>query len=144
MTLNRKYRAALIFAACLVLLALSALYCLQTSWFKQKVREHIVAAIQQVTGGRVEIGSFSFDWRFLTADFRELVIHGTESKSDPPLFRADSAAVGLRIISLLKRQVDISYVKVGNPYVYLLIHPDGTTNIPAPQVRTREREIVHE
>ena len=48
------------------------------------------------------------------------------------------------VIQGLKRQVDVSYVKVRGPHVYLLIHPDGTTNIPAPQVRTREREVVHE
>ncbi|MGI9075386.1 MAG: translocation/assembly module TamB domain-containing protein [Bryobacteraceae bacterium] len=142
-----KRRVILITAAgvCsfVLLLAAGAFYALQTNWFKEKVRKKIVSVIEEASGGRVELGAFNYDWRTLTAKFSNLAIHGTELKAGPPLFRAKSARVGLKIISLLKRQMEISSLTVEHPEVYLLLRADGTTNIPSPKLR-RRGEIVQE
>ena len=58
---------------------------LQSQWFKNKIRQKIVSVTERATGGRVEIGSFSYDWRHLTADVSPFVLHGTEPASAPPL-----------------------------------------------------------
>ena len=42
--------------------------------------------------------------------------------------------MGLKIISLFKRQVDIAYLEVNAPAVYLIMDADGRTNIPKPKV----------
>ncbi|MGI8960049.1 MAG: translocation/assembly module TamB domain-containing protein [Bryobacteraceae bacterium] len=141
--MTRKRRLILITAAgvCsfLLLLAGAAFYVLQTNWFREKVRNRIISVIEEASGGRVELGAFNYDWRTLTAELSNLSIHGTESKSGPPLFRAKSARVGLKIISLSKRQVDISSLTVEHPEVYFLLRADGTTNIPSPKpLRTGE------
>jgi hypothetical protein len=39
----------------------------RTDWFRNMVREKIVAAVEIGTGGRVELGSFTFDWTHLRA-----------------------------------------------------------------------------
>jgi translocation and assembly module TamB len=145
--MTRKNRVILITAlsvcGLVLLLTLSAFYVLRTNWVKNKVREKIVSAIEDVSGAPVELGSFNYDWRTLSAEFKNVALRGTEPQTGPPLFRADSIRVRLRIVSLLKRQVDITSLNVQRPEIYLLIHADGSTNIPAPRLR-RKRQLVEQ
>ena len=132
---TRALRLARVAAACLALLLMvfaGGLYTLQTKWFKDKVRREIVGAVEQATGGRVELGSFDYDWRTLRAEFRDFVIRGTEPNSAAPLLHADSVTVGLKIISVFKRNIDLASVVVRHPHFNLLVGPDGNTNIPIP------------
>jgi len=119
--------------AALVLLAGAAIVVLQSRWFYGRVRAGIVNTVETATGGRAEIGSLRFDWRTLRAEVSTFVLHGTEPADKPPLFRAESVAVGLKIVSLLKRSVDIAYLDVAAPQVYLIVGPDGRTNVPEPK-----------
>ncbi len=111
------------------------LIMVRTAWFKDQVRQRIVAVAEQATGGRVEIGSFNYDWHALTADVAPFVLHGTEPSSSPPLFRAGRIRIGLRIISAFKKQVDIALLQVDHPQVHVSVAADGSTNIPPPQKR---------
>ncbi len=120
-------------SALLLIVLTVALYTSQTKWFKEKVRREIVSAVEQASGGRVELGSFDYDWRTLTAEFQDFVVHGTEPISAAPLFHADSVRVGLRIISVFKRNIDLASVVVRRPRFNLLVGPDGGTNIPIPR-----------
>lgn len=121
--------------ALLILLCASALYTLQTTWFRNKIKEKIIAAVEQVSGGRVEIQSFDYHWSTLTADFSDFVVHGTENISARPLFEADRVSVGLRVVSVLKRNIDVASVVVSRPRIDLSVASDGSTNIPAPRLR---------
>jgi translocation and assembly module TamB len=105
-------------------------YTLQTSWFKQQVREKIVSAAEQASGGRVELGAFNYSWRSLTAEFKGFVVHGTEARNARPLFRAASLTVALRPASLLSRNVDIRLLQIERPEVHVEVRPDGSTNLP--------------
>ncbi len=124
-----------VFAATVVLIARSA-------WFAGQVRGGIVTAVERATGGRAELGEFSFDWSRLRAEIRGFTLHGTEPEGKPPLLRAASAAVGLKIISVLEKKVDIEYLEVIAPRAYLIVGPDGSTNIPAPKVRTQGKNAA--
>ena len=115
--------------------ALASLLVLRSAWFYEKVRERVVRTVETATGGRVEAGSFQFDWKRLRAQIGAFAIHGTEPSGKPPLFRARTVAVGLKIISILERRVDIRYLEVVEPRVYLTIDSDGRTNLPAPKIR---------
>jgi translocation and assembly module TamB len=119
-----------------------ALYTLQTNWFKQRVREKIVSAAERASGGRVELGSFSYDWRTLNAQFNAFVVHGTEPVGARPLFRANSIRVGFRIVSLLKQDVDIKFLKIDRPKINLILHPDGSTNFPRATAARTAPEFV--
>ena len=68
----------------------------------------MIAEIERATGGPTEIGEFRFDWKNLTAEVAPFVLRGTEPATERPLFRADSVKVGLKIISMMKRDIDIS------------------------------------
>jgi translocation and assembly module TamB len=136
-------------AISLVLLAALAVvgvfFVVQSSWFYEKVRVWLVATVETATGGRVEIGSFRFDWRQMSAEVRGFVLHGSEAAGKPPLLRARSAAVGLKLVSVFKRDVDIQYLKVTEPQVYLIIGADGSTNIPEPKLkRARQGSTVED
>jgi translocation and assembly module TamB len=113
----------------------AALLILRSAWFHDQVRRSIVRAVEEGTGGRVEIGAFQFDWKRMRVEVRGLAIHGLEPADKPPLLRAESVAVGLKIVSLLRREADIRYLDVVAPRVYLTIAADGRTNIPEPKIR---------
>jgi translocation and assembly module TamB len=121
-------------AVLFLLLLTAGLIVIQTPWFHEKVRERIVYEIEKATGGRCELGSFSFDWRTLTAEVSNLAIHGTEGPGEAPLFRADSVRVGLKIVSILQKKVDLESVVVRRPRVNLIVYEDGRTNLPQPKV----------
>ena len=80
----------------------SALIVLRSGWFHEKVRAGIVSTVETATGGRVELGGFRLDWRKLRVEIQSFTIHGTEPAGKPPLFRASSIAVGLKIVSVLE------------------------------------------
>jgi translocation and assembly module TamB len=61
------------------------------------------------------------------------------------LFRAEKIEVGLKIISALKQQVDILSLDVQKPRLYVVVRPDGGTNIPQPKIRpTNDKGLVQE
>jgi translocation and assembly module TamB len=113
--------------------ALAVMVTLQSSWFYNKVRERIIAEAEKATGGRAELQAFRFDWKRMRAQVDGLTLHGTEPAGKPPLLHAASAAVGLKLISALKRDVDVEYVEVTEPHVYLIVNADGSTNLPSPK-----------
>jgi translocation and assembly module TamB len=126
--------------------AVAAILVLRSAWFNEMVRERVVSTVETATGGRVEAGSFQFDWKRLRAEVGMFAVHGTEPKGKPPLFRARTVAVGLKIASILKRDVDIQYLEVIDPRVYLMVYSDGRTNLPAPKIhggRTAAETILN-
>ncbi len=139
--MRRRTRSRLLgIAICAALFALIAVfltvYTLQSPWFFDQVRQKIVTTVETATGGRVEIGSFGFDWRHLRAEVREFVIHGSEPAGKPPLLHAASVSIGIKLVSILKRDIDIQYLNVTEPRVYLIIAADGSTNIPQPKIKS--------
>jgi translocation and assembly module TamB len=105
----------------------------QSDWLREKFRERIVAEAERATGGRVEIGAFKLDWRTLTAELDNLIIHGTEPAGDVPLLTVKQVVIGFRIISLMERAFDVQRVTAESPQAHLIIQPDGSTNIPQPK-----------
>jgi translocation and assembly module TamB len=114
----------------------------QSDWFRNKIRDKIVSVTERATGGRVEIGSFSYDWRDLTAEVAPFVLHGAEPASGPPLLRADKIKIQLRIISLFEKKVDIASLVFESPRLYVTVAPDGTTNVPRPRFTSNGNDLV--
>ncbi len=125
----------------LILVAIiAALITIQTPWFRDQVRQRIVYELENATGGQVELRGFSFDWRALRAAVNGLVIRGTEAPGQPPLFRAESIEVVLKIVSALKRDIDILSLAVNRPEVNLIVYPDGRTNVPTPKAARKSEK----
>ncbi len=138
MTRGRRLSvAALAAVAALVVLAAAAWLLLESRWLRGRVRDAIVADAARATGARVEIGSVRFDWKQLRAELDDCTLHGTEPAGKPPLFHAARIAVGLKIVSLWKRDIDLRSVEIAQPRVFLMVLPDGRTNLPQPSTAGR-------
>src|SRR5262249_26569065 len=81
----------------------------------------------------VELGSIELDWKRLQARASRLVLHGREDAADTPLLSVDSATLGLRIISVFEKKVDLASLQIQGPKIHIILYPDGSTNIPGPQ-----------
>lgn len=143
--MTRHWRLSLIvgasLAGVLILLVGALVFVARSGWLREKVRERIVQEAERATGGRVEIGSFDFDWNGLRAQVNGLVIHGSEPAGSPPLVRVKSITVVLRIISFLERLADVRSVDLDRPQISLLIYPDGSTNVPEPRQKSRKGPV---
>ncbi|MCU1263199.1 MAG: hypothetical protein JWO80_6084 [Bryobacterales bacterium] len=139
--MKRPVKITLSVLAAIVVLILVAviggIYVAQSDWFREKVRARIVAEVERSTGARVEIGKFKLDWRTLTAELDDVVLHGTEPASVPPLLRVKALVVGLKIVSVWKKDFDIALLRIDEPKANLLIAADGSTNVPSPKTPSR-------
>jgi len=129
------FRALGALTALAVLAAILAVIVVQSPWFYDKVRQLIVGTVETATGGHVTVGSFRFDWKHMRAEVHEFVLHGTEPPDKPPLFRAATVVVGIKLVSILRQEVDIQSLTVSDPRIYLIVGGDGRTNVPEPKVR---------
>ncbi len=144
-------RVLLRIVAALVLLAaicaLTAVLIFRSGWFYELVHRRAVAEIENATGGRVEIGSYSFDWKHLELTVGPVVLHGKESAGEPPFVRVASINARLRIISMMERKVDLAALRIDEPRVRIVFYPDGTNNIPDPRVHHPEttwaQDVMH-
>ena len=124
-------RLAVALGILLVVAAIAGFLVIRSGWFHERVRQRIIAEIEKATGGRVEVGNFAFNSTSLVATVSPLVLHGSEPAGEPPLLDIKSAAVGLRIVSMMERKIDLSSVHVVQPRVRIVFYPDGSTNLPS-------------
>ncbi len=121
-------------AGLVALVIVSALILINTSWFRNYVREKIIAVTEEATGGRVEIGSFRFDWlRGVT--IQKFIIHGTEPAGGPPLLEAKQIQLRLKLLAGFRSVLDLQSLAVNEPRANIIVNPDGSTNIPAPKIK---------
>src|ERR1017187_8279552 len=120
-----------------VVCVVAALIVIQSAWFHEKVRQRMVREIEDATGGRVELGSFAFDWHTMTVTVRNLTIHGTEKPEEAPFARVDLVRVELKVISALEKRVDLESVLVERPQVNVIVYADGHTNVPQPKAAAK-------
>src|ERR1700690_4192080 len=131
-------------AATAVVLVVAALIVVKSAWFHEKVRQRMVREIEDATGGRVELGSFDFDWRNMTVTVRNLVIHGTEGPQGAPFARVDLVRLELKVISALEQRVDLLSALAERPQVNVIVYPDGHTNVPQPKAAAKPRRDTTE
>ncbi len=138
--MSRRRKIVLIATASLaglfVALFLAAIVVVQTDWFRNTVRGKIISAVEDSTGGRVEIGSFAFDWTHLRAVVRDFTVHGTEPQNVAPLFHANLLEVDLKLTSPFRSFIDIAYLGVDTPRANLIVDASGRSNIPTPKVQS--------
>jgi translocation and assembly module TamB len=123
-------------AALIVLLLVGTILTVRTDWFRSYVRQKIITATEDGTGGKVEIGSFEFAWTRLRAVVTDFVIHGNEPAGSAPFVRAARVELDLRLFTSLTRPFELAYLGVDKPGLNILVFPDGHTNVPTPKVKS--------
>ncbi|HMB84672.1 MAG TPA: hypothetical protein VKI40_11550, partial [Terriglobales bacterium] len=106
-----------------------------TDSFQQMVRRRVVASVEKITGGRVELGELHTIPFRLRVDARNLTIHGREASDQVPFLRVDRLQAEMKIISLLSTTIGLHSLVLEHPVAHVIVYPDGATNVPAPKVR---------
>ena len=76
----------------------------------------------------------------MQVEVRNITVHGKESPSDVPLAHADSLVAQVKVISFLRTEFGFHSLTLDHPVVHISIGPDGSTNVPAPQVLQKPSE----
>ncbi len=121
----------------LLLVTAAGISILRSQWLRDRIIAGIVEQTERASGGKVEIGALTLNWRTLTAELDRFVVHGKEARGEAPLLCVDRIYVRLRIISLLRRDVSISGIEANGPRAHVIVYPDGSTNLPHPKTRPK-------
>ena len=106
-----------------------------TESFRTMVRERLIATLERITGGRVELGSIHVVPFHLQLEVRDLTIHGREQPGEVPYAHVNSLMAQVTVLSLVRTELGLSYVVLDRPVVHIILYPDGTTNQPEPVVK---------
>jgi translocation and assembly module TamB len=123
-----KYLLFLASAASVSVFAL--LIYVNTDSFQALVRRRLIAEVERVTGGRVEIGSIHTTPFRLQVDVRNIAVHGRESATDVPLAHVDRIVARLKFNFLLRSELAFREIILEQPVVHVAFYPDGSTNFP--------------
>jgi translocation and assembly module TamB len=127
---RRWWKYLLIITAAGFITALGLLVYVNTESFQSLVRRRLVAEVERITGGRVEIGSIHTIPFLLQADVRGITVHGRESATEVPLAHIDRIVARFKIISLLRSEFGFNEITLEQPVIHVAFYPDGTTNFP--------------
>src|SRR5689334_1324120 len=96
----------------LIAIIAGAFFLMRSKGFHNFVLAKIEQVASESTGGRVTVQSYDFHWSNLSADLFGVVIHGREKAGTQPLLEVDRLFVDVRIISLLRKEVDVNEIIV--------------------------------
>ena len=100
----------------------------------QRFHGYLLAQIEkqtsEATGAEVRVQNLALHISQLTADGYGIIVRGNQPASSRPLVQADQLRIRLRIVSLLRKKVDLSEIILRHPVVNLQVRKDGTTNLP--------------
>ncbi|HPQ13986.1 MAG TPA: translocation/assembly module TamB domain-containing protein [Bryobacteraceae bacterium] len=143
--MSRARKIAVIAAAgvlaAILFLFVAVIVVVSTPWFRNFVRDRIVAEIGEATGGRAELGEFALFPARLGAQLVNFILRGTEPPGAPPLFRARLIDIELKAGAALLRKLAIQSLLVEQPEIHLRIEPDGSTNLPESGAPTGPRPL---
>jgi translocation and assembly module TamB len=127
---RRFWKYLLLVALGTALVLASLVWYSTTDSFQSMVRRRVVAKLEKMTGGKVELGGIhTLPWRF-RIDIRDLTIHGREKPGEVPYAQVDRLVAQLKVISVLQRELGFGSVLLDHPKVHVVLNPDGTTNQP--------------
>ncbi len=124
---------AIALGALILVLGVAGVLVVRSAWFQNYVKQTVIQSTEDSTGGKVEVGTFHFEWKHLTAVVTDFVIHGTETAGSAPLVRVARVQLNLRLFTSLHHLWDIAYLGVDGPQANVIVYPNGQTNIPSPR-----------
>ncbi len=127
----------------LTISVIAGLFVLRSQGFHRYVLAKIVEQGNEATGGQVDIGNFDFSFSTLTAHLYDFTIHGTEPSGEKPLLHVDKITVGLKILSVLRRQVNLRDLLIEHPAVHLTVDKNGRNNIPEPNAQKDKSSSIN-
>src|SRR5579872_4772596 len=93
-----------------------------TNSFQSMVRRRLVAEIERVAGGRVELGSFHTTPFRLRVEVRDLTIHGHEAADVVPYVTVSRVVAEVKVISALGFEFGFHSVVLDHPQIHILTY----------------------
>jgi len=115
-----------------------------TDSFQDLVRQRLVAMLEQMTGGRVELGSLHTVPFHLQVEVRDVTIHGREQPGEVPYAHLNSLMAQIKIWSILRPEVGLSYLILDHPIIHIILYSDGSTNQPEPKQQVSTAKPVEQ
>ncbi len=132
---QRKTALGAVIGIAVLLLFIGAALYLSSNGFKNSIRDKVVAELERVTGGRVELRRFRWNLSKLEFDADDLTIHGLEPADAIPYAHLDHMKVRVKIYSLLSKQFGLRELIIDRPVLHIIVNKDGTTNQPTPKIK---------
>jgi translocation and assembly module TamB len=133
-TKKRRFRRLLIITGlALALLFVGLVFYLNSGSFRETIRRRVIAELRQMTGGKVEVESFTWNLSALHFEAFNVTIHGREMAGEVPYAHADRIGVDVKVVSFFSRKISLESVAIDRFVLHLMVYPDGTTNQPPPQ-----------
>ena len=113
----------------------TAVWYATTGSFQAMVRHRLVAELERVTGGRVDLGDFHvIPFRFRVG-VSDLTIHGKEAADQAPFVHVDRLEAKVKLVSVLGAELGFDSLLLEAPVLRIITYPDGTTNQPQPKAK---------
>ena len=125
--------SAIALLAVVGLLVATAVVLFHSEAFKHYLLGRIQQSASASLNTPVQLQNFSLHVSPLAADLYGVTIRGTEPETEPPLLIVDHIKVGIRIVSLVRREWTLSDIEVDRPVAHLLVNQQGENNLPAQQ-----------
>ena len=124
----------------LLAVALSVGY-FNSVWFRERMRQKLVFALQSVTGGAVEIGSFHWRLSRLELAVDDITIHGLEAAGEQPYVHVGHLRARLEVLSIVRREIALRELSLRHPIFHIVVYPDGHTNQPPLPIAGKQNAI---
>src|SRR6267154_2654445 len=98
--------------------------------FHRYLLAQIEKQASEATGAEVRVQNFALHLSQLAADAYGITVRGNQPSSARPLVQAYQLRIRLKIVSLLRKKIDLSEIILRHPVVNLQVRKDGTTNLP--------------
>ena len=104
-------------------------------------------ALENATGGRVQIDSFHWDLMHLRAEADNITVHGLEAASEEPYAHVNRLRVQISILNLFTigtpTHIILREAEIDQPSFHLIVYADGSTNQPHPKrPRNTNRQVL--
>ena len=131
--MSKHFWITLALIGTVVALAIAAIGVMSTPWFRRALERRLIVALEDATGGRVEVQEFRFHPIVLQVIFQGVVIHGSEPPQAPPLFSAHTVVLRLSPANLLHREIRIMSLDGDGAELHLKPTPMVRRTCQAPQ-----------
>ncbi len=115
------------------ILFIGAAWYASTPSFQNRVRQAVIAQLEDATGGRVELKHFGWQLTHLEFEADDLTIHGLEAPGEVPYAHLDRLFIRLQILSFFRAKIGLNLLEADHPVLHLIVYPNGTTNQPQPK-----------
>ena len=122
----------MVLVATFAVLGVAGYLVLRSPRFHGYLLAQIEKQASEATGAQVRIQNFALHPSRLGADAYGITVRGNQPPSARPLVQADQLRIRLKIVSLLRKKIDLSEIILRHPVVNLLVSKDGSTNLPTP------------